>query len=141
MRRVLATLKYLPALLCGLLVVAWVVSAYYAMAIGHRNLGLIAIVAGTASVRWLPNASLAPRFFVIRGPITSEDLICRKNGCLGEYELFWHNGDIIIGVPMAVIISLLLPLAVGPFTHFRFPLWSYFAYTALVAAELAYYLR
>jgi hypothetical protein len=31
--------------------------------------------------------------------------------------------------------------AIGPFTRFRFPLWSYFVWTALVAAELAYYLR
>ena len=33
------------------------------------------------------------------------------------------------------------PLAIGPFNRFRFPLWSWFAFTALVAVELAYYLR
>jgi hypothetical protein len=44
-------------------------------------------------------------------------------------------------LPFLLLLTLLLPPAVGPFTHFRFPLWSYFAYTALLAAELAYYLR
>jgi hypothetical protein len=43
--------------------------------------------------------------------------------------------------PIVFAITLLLPFAVAPFTRFRFPLWSYFAWTALVAAELAYYLR
>jgi hypothetical protein len=38
-------------------------------------------------------------------------------------------------------MTFAFPLAIGPFTRFRFPLWSYFAWTALLTAELAYYLR
>jgi hypothetical protein len=38
-------------------------------------------------------------------------------------------------------MTLLTPFAIGSLTRFRFPLWSYFAWTALVAAELTYYLR
>jgi hypothetical protein len=56
-------------------------------------------------------------------------------GCwLNEYEF-----EIYIPIPM--VLAVLTPLAVGPFTQFRFPLCSYFAWTALVAVELAYYLR
>lgn len=43
--------------------------------------------------------------------------------------------------PIPVLLTLVSPIAVGCLTRFRFPLWSYFAWTALVAAELAYYLR
>jgi hypothetical protein len=44
-------------------------------------------------------------------------------------------------LPIPVMLTLVIPLSVAPFTRFRFPLWSYFAWTALLAAELAYYLR
>ena len=44
-------------------------------------------------------------------------------------------------VPIVLLITLVAPLAVGPFLSFRFRLWHYLAYTALVALELAYYLR
>jgi hypothetical protein len=38
-----------------------------------------------------------------------------------------------------LLITAIFPVALG--FRFRFPLWSYFAWTALIAAELAYYLR
>jgi hypothetical protein len=38
------------------------------------------------------------------------------------------------------LLTVLATLAIGPFVRFRFPLWSYFAWTALIAIELAYYL-
>jgi hypothetical protein len=44
-------------------------------------------------------------------------------------------------LPIPMLISLFLPAGAGPLVNFRFPLWSYFAWTALLAAELAYYLR
>ena len=48
---------------------------------------------------------------------------------------------ILFACPISCLLTWLLPFAVSPFTRFRFPLWSYFAWTALIAAELAYYLR
>jgi hypothetical protein len=65
--------------------------------------------------------------------------------CLG-YLRFSARGSSLgsawrANLPFLLLLTLLLPPAVGPFTRFRFPLWSYFAYTALLAAELAYYLR
>jgi hypothetical protein len=46
-----------------------------------------------------------------------------------------------IAVPLISLMTAILPLALGNFTGFRFRLWHYLAYTALVAVELAYYLR
>ena len=40
-----------------------------------------------------------------------------------------------------LFVAVMLLLAIGPFLSFRFRLWHYLAYTALVAVELAYYLR
>lgn len=39
-----------------------------------------------------------------------------------------------------MILTAILPIALGSFHSFRFRLWHYFAYTTLVAAELAYYI-
>ena len=47
----------------------------------------------------------------------------------------------MIYIPIAWLITFMLPFALGCLTRFRFPLWSYFVWTALIAAELAYYLR
>jgi hypothetical protein len=44
-------------------------------------------------------------------------------------------------VPIPFLLAVVLPFAAASCTRFRFPLWSYFAWTALLAAELAYYLR
>jgi hypothetical protein len=46
-----------------------------------------------------------------------------------------------IHVPFLVLITAVGPLAFGAFHHFRFRLWHYLAYTAVVALQLAYYLR
>jgi hypothetical protein len=58
-----------------------------------------------------------------------------------SYMIYAEWGDIFLRCPIPFIFTLIAPLSVSTFTHFRFPLWSYFAWTALVAAELAYYLR
>ena len=46
-----------------------------------------------------------------------------------------------VRVPFPLLITAMIPLAIGPFLCFRFRLWQYLAYMALVAVELAYYLR
>jgi hypothetical protein len=46
-----------------------------------------------------------------------------------------------VAIPLLLCMTGLFPLAVGPFISFRFQIWHYLAYTALVAVELAYYLR
>jgi hypothetical protein len=46
-----------------------------------------------------------------------------------------------IEVPILMIISALVPLVYGLFSSFRFRLWQLLAFTALVALELAFFLR
>jgi hypothetical protein len=87
MRRALASLKYVPSLVMGLLALVWVLS--------------------------------------LRGVVVQYFQWRRYGGGVSAY-----NGSVCCFI-----------IVLGSFAGFRFPLWSYFAYTALVAAELAYYLR
>jgi hypothetical protein len=135
MRRALAILKYLLAVLCGLLVVAWVVSVNYSIESG-ASLVDIAVGIGLAD----GNISLTAGIY--EGLHSGARLNVYPNRFnvhyLGYFRYYPPN---FILVPIAGILAALFPLAIGPFINFRFPLWSYFAWTALVAAELAYYLR
>jgi hypothetical protein len=55
---------------------------------------------------------------------------------LGGFNRGWY-----LHVPLVVLLTLVATTAAAQHWRFRFPLWSCFAYTALIAAELAYYLR
>ena len=144
MRRALAILKYAPAVLCGLLVVAWVVSAYWSFGI------------------CLPDGSGRQLVIGFGGPYLDAGYIQQKSDHLYWCEkyrspkyrghrpieavlLVNDNGSIRFAAficPYPFALSVLLPAALmSCLTRFRFPLWSYFAWTALIATELAYYLR
>jgi hypothetical protein len=150
MRRALAILKYVPAVLSGLLVVAWVVSSfatcyaqicvegkystaryYFALNPGNSLLGRYDCPVSFPS-EWEFGAKWSPD--------TGENL-------LGQFQLYRFSDDELcrydsnIALPILMVLSAILPLAILLAVRFRFPLWSYFAWTALIAAELAYYLR
>jgi hypothetical protein len=143
MRRALAILKYVPAVLCGLLVVAWVVSLFSESELvvrpAHGHLG-IALEYSTMHL-WqsnLENRATRFRYYWYRN---RAHILARY---LGRFS--WANEPttewgVAVALPFPLILSTFLPLSVGPFTRFRFPLWSYFAWTALIAAELGYYLN
>jgi hypothetical protein len=119
MSRILTIAKYLPAVLCGLLVVAWLVSLS-----ANLKLGLPSIRATKAVEISL---SIAP------GKI---------DWVYSRWASAWGCVTSARGsIPLLAPMTFLLPIAVGCLTRFRFPLWSWFAFTALVAVELAYYLR
>jgi hypothetical protein len=59
----------------------------------------------------------------------------------------WHlsqdwlqRSELHVVLPAVALITCLIPFALGPFIRFRFRLWHYLVYTALIATELAYYL-
>jgi hypothetical protein len=154
MRRAFAILKYLPAALCGLLVVAWVAS-WFAGCGFMANLPSYLIGPGFCEVTF---ESSSVSGYVLFGPgyESSQDWIpysvtyrhaSNVNDFLGRSfyltrnRVFRPNIAIEFGFPIPLTLTMLLPFSIAPFTRFRFPLWSYFAWTALVAAELAYYLR
>jgi hypothetical protein len=144
MRCLLTIAKWTPAALCGLLVVAWVVSVPCSLSAtapwGQNESVTVCFYSGCVSIwrdginigrgeklsihtqwkghhlspaAWLGRPDLGPSYFPFRP----------------------------IQCPIAPSITLLLPLSIGPFIRFRFPLWSWFAFTTLIAVELAYYLR
>jgi hypothetical protein len=141
MPRAVAILKYAPALMCGLLVVAWFVSVTFPIGCRYRMADemfvTVILHCGTVAF-WYDSHS-------IFGPSTSTGFRENKGdfhwaGWLGAMEVHWAapSSQSRFSIPLPLAMSVTLPLAGMPFL--RFPLWSYFAWTALVAGELAYYL-
>jgi hypothetical protein len=138
-------LKYAPAVVMGLLVVAWVVSLV-AMFGGNYRYGNCEIGGGvTRGTIGGGVGSAQPNFpdgwswaLHPRKPSTFREVA----GQLLVYtELPQFRWCCALYLPFLLLITLITPLAIGPFISFRFRLWHYLAYTALVAVELAYYLR
>ena len=46
-----------------------------------------------------------------------------------------------IEVPIILLLTAMIPIMYGSFSQFRFRLWHFFAFTAVVAIELAFFLR
>jgi len=131
-------LKYTPAVVLGLLVVAWVVSWFRAMAVVIPLVGTpwtihIGCVTSMLFFGLPEKEGLTASFsWGYTFPLSLETVLgAFISGRREAYSAF----------PIPFLITLLFPLAVGPFLSFRFRLWHYLAYTALVAVELAYYLR
>jgi hypothetical protein len=149
-------LKYTPAVVLGLLVVAWVVSWFGTVSVSHtRRSGSdswylqVACRDGTVFFpMWpiLPPEKPPNRWNWRRRakPAAPKQTKPTKEVVLGQNFSLWMTqpgpyGAGAIAIPL--LLTALLPLAIGPFISFRFRLWHYLAYTALVAVELAYYLR
>jgi len=132
--------KYTPALVLGLLVAAWMVLAFSSVGYKARHF----IIGGQSScigavfttdeqvIVGKPGWHFGISIFRIRNLIGSLE---------GSVDRF-HGGNLLVTghLPIPALVTLWLPVAIGPFLSFRFRLWHYFAYTALVALELAYYL-
>jgi hypothetical protein len=147
MRRALASLKHIPAVLCGLLVVAWGMSCFARtiLWVGFFT-GANEFAVGGGSLEFnrflqLDLGDVSDVEWEYDLKLTAER---RIGTCLGELSSKGGREDgtymWFTSFPIPLGITLLLPLVLLPFFS-RFPLWSYFAWTALLAAELAYYLR
>ncbi len=135
-------LKYTPAVVLGLLVVAWLWTMF----------GLCAFqkdINGNTATAWLSEGNVGvgmrpgkPRAEGLRIGFYPTPHWKIARGSIGPAtENPAHAWSLGGRVPIAFFVTALLPLAIGPFISFRFRLWHYLAYTALVALELAYYLR
>jgi hypothetical protein len=138
-------LKSTPAVVLVLLMVAWVVSWYSTAVLSLRSgrwysgvgqekgtviLDIITVRDGGAFEGWMFIPAQQPPVFIdMAGRFFS-----RKEHPIIESLI---SG----GVPHVCIVTAILPLAIGALTGFRFRLWHYLAYTALVGVELAYYSR
>lgn len=150
-------LKYTPAVVTGLLFVAWVTSVYYAIGFVSTNpatsdLGTAVMERGDIFVR-LDNRLFSSVKFVIenprlyeKGPRRQEEifgtLLFVDNGDGGPWQHIQTNlGRYAVRIPFLLLITAMLPLAIGPFISYRFRLWHYFAFIAILSLELAYYLQ
>ena len=134
-------LKYTPVVVLGLLVVAWVVSGFGGF--GYLSQSRKLEFGSSYSVIGFTNAD-APAIAGQAGWRFHYGWVGLQ-GFVGDLEAttFERYGARMVHfhVPIAALVTVVLPWALGPFLTFRFRLWHYLAYTALVAVELAYYLR
>ena len=49
--------------------------------------------------------------------------------------------DCGIQVPIILLMTPMIPIVYGSFSKFRFRLWHFFAFTAIIAIEFAFFLR
>jgi hypothetical protein len=129
-------LKYTPAVVMGLLVVAWVVGWFgeSSFATNVRSYDVICMSwAGTLLLGFDHDLAVQVTYFDYQGFAWDQ--------LLGRVYVERFEFGCLVQVPYPLILTVLLPVTIGPFIVFRFRLWHYLAFTALVALELAYYLR
>jgi hypothetical protein len=136
-------LKYTPVVVLGLLVVAWAVTLIghfgYSFKYGQHG-GLIGFYDRCLRLAGGFSGDMNEGWFWYQWPKPpagaykldhSPHLTFKRDNYYG-----WE-----LTLPITLLLTGILPLAIGPFLSFRFRIWHYLAYTALVAVELAYYLR
>jgi hypothetical protein len=138
-------LKYTPAVVIGLLVVAWMVSvfSYSKIAVGFGRHFVNAIFGiGSLSVSCWKLDQPTELDFHSAASLTERGFSLEQVSGYMRFGAMPNSNELFaLTLPFPLTIVAFLPLAVGPFISFRFRLWHYLAYTALVALELAYYLR
>jgi hypothetical protein len=137
-------LKYTPAVLLILLVAAWWVGLRkpFGPSIGLNGQTEAAVFS------YLGSCVFACQFDWPRSAYFEATMFCIGNrsswtGAFGADAAWSKSGQcsLIAQLPIGVALTAVTPLVMGPFVSFRFRLWHYLAYAALVAVELAYYLR
>ena len=126
-------LKFTPAAVLGLLVVAWLLTQGGWM---HFCSGKCVIDLQHGSITGYWQESDGIRFFWA----FREEWWFRDGLDLGRIKAADPFGATGYWFPIPLLCTFILPLTAGPFISFRFRLWHYLAYTALIAVELAYYL-
>jgi hypothetical protein len=127
--------KYLPAVVCGLLVVAWVVTLNGIHLLQSPSCKGNSLLMGVGSGSVL----------IAYGE--SDNSTFRYGLRLVDADRYSKLGNLqfdalpSVLVPIALLLTALSPISAAILFNLRFPLWSYFAWTALVALELAFYLR
>jgi hypothetical protein len=146
--RILTVAKYLPAVLSGLLVVAWVVSHSFVFGAIHRrhiNYGTPSFIQRSRAILcWSGSVVVSPTEQGLEQEMYQPLFAWGRSSDVGCVRLFCGRHpptQVVFRLPIAALLTCLIPLAIAPFIRFRFPLWSWFAFSALVAVELAYYLR
>jgi hypothetical protein len=130
--------KCLSLTVIALLIAVWIGNSFGHLGIGIRSgrFGYgYAFRSGSLHISKTDDFSIAQGIF------------WRTNGENGFSSLYAHllfgkhRSDLWwIEVPIILLITAMIPVVVGTFSQFRFRLWQFFAFTALVAIELALFL-
>jgi hypothetical protein len=140
--------KYLPAVLCALLLFAWISSQFFSVQVaipcGNGDVtlalhdGVLHYVYcrpparwGSFHAEWLDDST--PRTYV-------SQLAYVRSGPPNHWlrSAYFRRA---LHVPVPLAITALLPFAVGPFIRYRYPLWSWFAIVVMLCGKLAFYVR
>src|SRR5687767_8079404 len=106
MPRALAILKYVPAVLCGLLVVAWVVSAFRFVGYGFQeedSYFIIALSGGGIGFWEFPRYFGTPHVYAETLPTSS--LRTRWFGEMGLYPVEGHPLADVVQFPLLLLIT------------------------------------
>lgn len=137
-------LKYMSAVMLGLLVVAWIGSWFLVAGVHCGWIGF-QIYQSSAVLEW-GSEPYAPWWEFRQQTIEYPSEVLGRMTAQWNVRVSEWQGRTFATFPrihMAILLllTLCIPIAIGSFLSFRFRLWHYLAYTALVAVELAYYLR
>ncbi len=136
----------------SLVVVALLVAAWIANFFGHFGLGTrwgkfdqhfkfgsgsfcISQLDGNfmkQGIFWMPYSRLPPE-------IAHASDLSPLSARLRVNCLDWD--DCKIQVPIILLMTAMIPIVYGSFSKFRFRLWHFFAFTAVMAIEFAFFLR
>jgi hypothetical protein len=137
-------LKYTPAVVMGLLVAMWVFGSFAHPTIRFDPFGPcpevdIGVDGGTVySAFCVKDTKRSAVDLNPANPPTVKRMLGRYLVARDTQSALF---SFVVAFPLLLPITILLPLAIGPFISFRFRLLHYLAFTALVAVELAFYLR
>ena len=149
--------KYSAVAVMGLLVVAWVVSVFCEIGFIStnpvtRDLGTLVLGQGDIFIRFDSRLFSNVKFAITKPsrfrdePIRDRDIVGMllfvDNSKPGPWKEVQTNlGTYAVRIPLPLLITFMLPLAIASFNSFRFRLWHYFAFIAILSLELAYYLQ
>jgi hypothetical protein len=134
-------LKFTPAVVLGMLVMAWVVNANRRIELRLRQhpsnptYRVIAFENNSVAYYFLDEPTTV--LYKTQFTISPYNTPVRVTYFAGRLQFRDH----VIRVPLLALATALMPLAIGSLVHFHFRLWHYLVYTSMVAVELAYYLR
>lgn len=140
-------LKIVPLVLLALLFVAWIGNFFGEFGLTWRSAKydyVVGFQCGSLFAYRNHDRHLKPGFFCRRYPNFPPEVMARFGGGLHSLYARLHLGfqpPEMIYVPILLMMTLVLPLAVGGFNGFRFRLWHFFVFTTLVAVELVYFTR
>ena len=137
MRLALTILKCIPAVTCLLLLAAWVASYWWIFGYTSpwpNGANFLGASRGRVIFERHSLINIPGKLIVRRRPPSMTSRSQPRN--IGVYTSITEL-DVIVPIP--ILLTFLLPFAIGLRNRFRFPLWSWFLLVAIIAGECVWY--